>query len=130
MLSFPYFVLPAFSSPAFSTLAGIFHLCSMVPHFLVLHFPPLQNGAAFSSPAFSTLAVWCRVFQCRVFHPSHGARFPSRVFRSRIFSAPISVISVPKKFCKQTILVRLTVTNIVTFFWDTVYINTELQTHQ
>ena len=41
-----------------------FPYCAILPRF-----PPLQSGAAFSSPAFSTPAVWCRVFQSRVFHP-------------------------------------------------------------
>jgi len=46
-----------------SSLSILFRLL----HFLVPRFPPLQSGAAFSSPAFSTPAVWCRVFQSRVF---------------------------------------------------------------
>ena len=48
-----------FSTPEFSTLATWCH---------VFH-------STFSTPAFSTLSTWCRVFHSRIFH-------------SRVFSAP------------------------------------------
>ena len=60
-------------------------------HFPVPRFPPMQSGAAFSSPAFSTPAVWCRVFHSR-FPPLHFCY--SRVFQSRVFSAPLFSLSV------------------------------------
>ena len=55
----------AFSTPEFLCrifLSCIFHPCNLVPHFLFLHFPTLQSGAAFSFPAFSTPAILCRIF--------------------------------------------------------------------
>ena len=45
----------------------VFHPCRLVPRFSLPRFPPLQSGAAFSTPASSTPAVWCRVFHSRVF---------------------------------------------------------------
>jgi len=60
----------------------IFHPCKIVPIFLLLHFPPLQNRADVSTPAFSTLAKSCRCFHSRLFHPCifDRADFPTPAF--------------------------------------------------
>ena len=57
--------------------------CSIgCPYNLFLRFPPLRVGAGFSGLAISTPAIWCRVFQFRVFHPCifDGAGFFSLAF--------------------------------------------------
>ena len=47
-----------FHTLAFHTnFSRIFHPCSLVPHFHVSHFPPMQSGAANSCLAFSVAPV-------------------------------------------------------------------------
>ena len=46
----------------------IFHPCSLLPYFPLLHFPPLQSAPAFSTPAFSTPCNYTRAaFSTAVF---------------------------------------------------------------
>jgi len=83
-----------------SSLSILFRLL----HFPVPRFPPLQSGAAFSSPAFSTPCSLVPRFPLPRFPPLHFCY--SRVFQSRVFSAPNLSIAVLWRFCCWYITLR------------------------
>ena len=94
-------------------------------------------GPAFSSLAFSTPAVWCRVFQSRVFHPcSLVPRFPfsrfptlhfrpSRLFQSPVFSPPNCCTGMGdygnKKHLCRPLLGSNRMLNDYTVYWRSMY---------
>jgi len=97
----------------------IFHPCSLVPHFHVSHFPPLQVGAANSCLAFSVapmIVCWRNDSRARalLIH-SHYFTLWQRIQNSSVFTSLTGRIGLPQDISLSVLLFDKKTTHFLQF---------------